>query len=451
LERFNAAGHEAYIVGGCVRDALLDRDPNDWDITTSARPEETAACFADQRTVETGLKHGTLTVLMEGMPLEITTFRSDGVYEDHRHPVCVTFSTHIEEDLSRRDFTVNAMAYHPTRGLVDLFGGREDLQARRIACVGEPERRFDEDGLRILRAIRFASVLDFEVDPRTAEAVHGCRHLLTYIAPERIREELCKLITGVGSVRILREYADVIGLFLPELGACVGFAQNTKYHCYDVYEHILQALSHTDSRDLITRLAILFHDIGKPDCYTEDERGGHFYGHGERSAEITRELMRRLRFDNATADAVTRLVKYHDCPIPAEEKGLKRWMQRLSDEDLLRLLEIQRCDRLACAPDYSTPDPSLAQIPGMLQRLRKENACVSLKDLQVKGTDLMELGIPAGKAMGRLLAALLEDVLDGTLPNQRSALLESATKRWDLYQNEIADIQNKKSVLDNSQ
>ena len=227
IERLEAHGHRAYAVGGCVRDSLIGRTPNDWDITTSARPEETAAAFVGFKTVETGVKHGTLTVIIDGTPLEITTFRNDGEYADNRHPIAVTFSDTPEEDLSRRDFTVNAMAYHPKEGLLDLFGGQDDLQRRIIACVGEPKRRFDEDGLRILRAIRFASVLDFEIEEQTAKAVHAQRELLGNIAAERIREEFCKLIMGKGAVAILRDFSDVIGVFLPEILPAVSLAAYT--------------------------------------------------------------------------------------------------------------------------------------------------------------------------------------------------------------------------------
>ena len=426
IDRLERAGFEAYAVGGCVRDSLLGRAPNDWDITTSARPDQTAACFADLRTIETGIQHGTVTVILDGMPLEITTFRSDGEYLDHRHPQSVTFATRVEEDLSRRDFTVNAMAYHPTRGLVDLFGGREDLAARRIACVGEPERRFDEDGLRILRAIRFAAVLDFDVDPATAAAIHKQEGLLEHIAPERIREELCKLICGRGAVRILREYADVIAQPMPELYACVGFAQNTKYHCYDVYEHSLHALEANTGADLVTRLSILLHDIGKPLTYTEDEQGGHFKGHGDVGVKLTGDILRRLRFDNATAEAVIQLVAYHDRPLAAERRAVKRLMQKMTDENLMRLLELQRCDRVAHAARFATPPEVLAEIPRLMRELREEDACLSLKTLAIKGNDLMALGVPAGKQMGRLLQLLLDEGVEERLPNEREALLSAA-------------------------
>lgn len=426
IERLEAAGFEAYAVGGCVRDTVLGRKPNDWDITTSARPEQTASVFSDCRTVETGIVHGTLTIILDGMPLEITTYRNDGEYADNRHPVKVAFSERVEDDLARRDFTVNAMAYHPARGLVDLYGGMDDLDRRVIACVGDAETRFREDGLRILRAVRFASVLDFEIDPTTAQAIHDCRGLLHNIAAERIREEFCKLICGRGAVRILREYADVMSVFLPELGRCVGFAQNTKYHCFDVFEHSLRALEVCRSDDPITRLAVLFHDVGKPLCYTEDEQGGHFKGHGDIGTALVETVLRRLRFDNATIESVTRLVEYHDRPIPPEPKSVKRLMRRMSDENILRLMEVQRCDRLAHAPEYTDLSPALEEIPRVMRAIREADECLSLAKLAVKGADLMAEGIPAGKQLGAILNALLEDVIDGNLPNERDPLLQAA-------------------------
>ena len=423
VNRLEAAGFEAWAVGGCVRDSFLGRTPNDWDVTTSARPDEVSAVFSDCRTVETGIKHGTVTLILDGEPIEITTYRLDGAYEDNRHPSSVSFATRVEDDLSRRDFTVNAMAYHETRGLVDLFGGRRDLDRRVIACVGDPETRFHEDGLRILRAIRFASVLDFTVEPETAKAIHKCRDLLSGIAAERIRVEFCKLICGAGATRILREYIDVISVFLPELGACVGFEQNTKYHCWDVFEHTLHALEITESDDPITRLAILLHDVGKPLCYTEDENGGHFKGHGPVGTELTANIMKRLRFDNATAESVTLLVKHHDCSYPAEVRTVKRLMQKMSDENILRLMEVQRCDRLAHAPLYREHASAIFEIPRLLREIRETDECFSLSGLAVGGDDLIALGIPRGKQIGVILGTLLDAVIDGSLPNEKEPLL----------------------------
>ena len=428
IGRLEAAGFEAWAVGGCVRDSLLGRVPNDWDITTSAHPTDVAAVFSDCRTVETGIQHGTLTVILDGMPLEITTYRADGAYVDNRHPVQVSFSERVEDDLSRRDFTVNAMAYHPARGLVDLFGGKNDLERRVIACVGDPKTRFCEDGLRILRAIRFAAVLDFEIEPATASAIHACRFLLSNIAAERIREELCKLIGGAGAVRILRDYVDVISEFLPELGACVGVAQNTKYHYLDVWEHSLASLAEAQTSDTVTRLAILLHDVGKPLCRTTDAEGDHFKGHGAVGTRMVAEIMKRLRFDNRTADAVTQLVEYHDRSFPAEVRAIKRLMQKMSDENILRLMEVQRCDRLAHAPAWREHASAIFEIPAMVAQIRAEEACLSLKTLAVGGDDLMALGIPRGKKIGEILARLLDDVIDEKLPNEREALLQAAKR-----------------------
>ena len=429
LSVLEACGYEAYTVGGCVRDSLLGRTPNDWDITTNATPEQMKACFGDFRVIETGIQHGTLTVIVEGMQLEITTYRNDGEYLDNRHPKEVTFSKNIEDDLSRRDFTVNAMAYHPQKGLVDLFGGKADLQSQTVRAVGDAKTRFCEDGLRIMRAIRFASVLNFQIEEDTAKAVHACKNLLSGIAAERIREEFCKLICGPGAVRILREYIDVVAVFLPELDHCVGFEQNTKYHCYDVFEHTLHALELCENDDLITRLGVLLHDVGKPLCYTEDAEGGHFKGHAPAGVELTREILSRLRFDNDTIRRMELLVEWHDIPLSAEKKRVKRLMQRFSDADILRLLEIKRCDRLAHAPNYREMPSDLAMIPSVIEEIRLEDACLSLRTLAVDGDDLMTLGIPKGKQIGEMLSTLLDDVIEERLPNQKEALLQAAKER----------------------
>ncbi len=428
IAQLEHAGYEAYAVGGCVRNTLLGLPVNDWDMTTSATPTEMQQVFASRRTIETGLQHGTLTVLWEGMPLEITTYRQDGVYLDNRHPEEVTFSKRIQDDLCRRDFTVNAMAYHPKRGLVDLYGGRADLERRSIACVGDPSTRFHEDGLRILRALRFAAVLDFSIHPDTEKAIHACRQLLSSIAAERIREEFCKLLVGTGAVRILREYADVIGVFLPELYACVGFAQNSKYHCYDVWEHTLHALAYTPAH-LMTRLAVLFHDVGKPLRYTEDAEGGHFKGHAEAGVELMEQIARRLCFDNRTRERLVTLVKYHDRDFPATLPAVKRLMQKISDEDISILMDVKKADRLAHHPDYRELSPSIWKIPKLVREIRESDACLSLKTLAVKGDDLKEIGIAPGKEMGRILNLLLEQVVDGTLPNDKATLLAFVCKQ----------------------
>lgn len=425
IGRLEARGYEAYAVGGCVRDSLLGRIPNDWDLTTNARPEDVLAVFSDCRTIETGLQHGTVTVLLGGEPLEITTYRRDGAYADNRHPVQVTFSDTVEDDLARRDFTVNAMAYHPARGLVDPFGGQADLHARVIRCVGDPATRFHEDGLRILRAVRFAAVLEFGVDPATDAAVHSCRGLLDNIARERVRTEFDKLLTGAGCVPILRAYADVIAQFLPEITPSVGFRQNSRFHCFDVWEHTLAAIA-AAATDRIVRLTLLFHDLGKPAAYREDERGGHFPGHAKVSEVLARAAMERLRYDRRTTEQVAELVRIHDLPLPTDERGVRRLMMRLPEEDIRRLLEVQRCDRLAHHPDYCELPPEWYALPARMEAIRASGACLSLRTLAVNGRDLMQLGIPPGKEIGQLLQLLLDSVVDGTLPNERGALLARA-------------------------
>ncbi len=429
IDRLEQSGYDAYIVGGCVRDSILGKEPNDWDITTSASPEDTLKAFSDHRTIETGLKHGTVSVVIDGEVLEITTYRIDGEYLDNRHPESVSFSRSIADDLARRDFTVNAMAYHPVRGLVDLYGGREDIRARVIRCVGAPCRRFREDGLRILRAIRFASVLDFTVEENTANAVHECRNLLSNIAAERIREEFCKLLCGKGAVPVLRDFGDVCSVFLPEMGRCIGFLQNSKYHCHDVFEHTLAALAEENTGDLVTRLSILFHDIGKPLCYTEDAEGGHFKGHASIGVEITDAVLHRLRFDNDRIARICELVALHDLPIPATARSVKRLMRRLSDADILRLLEIKRCDRIAHAEDYRELPPELRDIPELIREIRAADACLHLSDLAVTGNDLIAMGMQPGKAIGVLLNQLFEEVLDDKLPNDRELLLQTLRER----------------------
>ncbi len=429
MEQLEAHGYEAYAVGGCVRDSLLGRSPNDWDLTTSALPDQTLACFENCRTVEIGKQHGTIAVILEGETLEITTYRVDGDYADNRHPLSVTYSRNLSDDLSRRDFTVNAMAYHPARGLVDLFGGREDLVKKVIRAVGDPKRRFEEDGLRILRAIRFASVLGFELEAETDREVHACRHLLTNIAHERIREEFCKLLLGRGAVRILRDYRDVIAVFLPELAPTFDFLQNSKYHCYDVWEHTLHALEQTASDSLDVRLAILLHDVGKPHCYTEDADGGHFKGHADHSVRLSEQLLRRLRFDNATVAKVLTLVRYHDVPIIPETKYVKRAILRFGEEGLFDFLEVFRCDRLAHHPDHCELPEFLSAVPRLVEEIREENACLSLKALAVNGEDLLSLGYRPGRALGETLNALLSAVIDEELPNEREALLAHAEEQ----------------------
>ena len=432
LAMLRDAGFPAYTVGGCVRDALLGITPHDWDICTSALPEQMQQVFKDLHTVETGLKHGTLTVVVNHIPYEITTFRVDGEYTDHRHPDSVSFVDNIAEDLSRRDFTVNAMAWSPSSGLVDLFGGREDLAAGIIRCVGDPALRFDEDALRVLRALRFASVYDFSIDPATDAAARKLAPSLHGVAGERIREELMKLLCGKGVGRILRAYPDVLSEIIPEIRPMVGYDQQNHHHSYDLWEHTVRAVENVPA-EADFRLAMLLHDTGKPRVRTTDEHGeGHYRGHQAVSAEIAERAADALRLDNATRDRVILMVRYHDIPLRTEtgeinldRSFLLRKLNRFGEKDLRALIRIHRADRIATG--YSSPereDRRMKERLDALDALLAEQPCFTLKDLAVNGRDLQAEGL-RGKEIGETLQRLLEAVMDGTLENTRDVLLQA--------------------------
>lgn len=427
LRRLMENGHDAYVVGGCVRDSLLGLPPHDWDICTSALPAQMQAVFADCRVIETGLKHGTLTVLRDHIPYEVTTFRVDGDYTDHRHPDSVSFVSSVVDDLARRDFTVNAMAWNPQKGLVDAFHGQEDLRAGVIRAVGDPQVRFTEDALRILRALRFASVYGFSIDPATAQAAHALRDTLTDVAAERIRVEFAKLLCGQGAEALLRDYADIVFVILPQLRAMHGFAQHNPHHRYDVWEHTLHALPHTPPTETL-RLAILLHDSGKPDCFTLDADGiGHMYGHEARSADIAEEALTSLRVDNATRDRVTLLIRHHHLPVSADAKVLRRRLNLLGEEALRELLLLQRADQMGkgtIAPEAA--EAEYRTVSDALDALMATKPCFTLKSLAVSGRDLMAAGLPKGRIVGQTLAYLLDEVMAERLPNEPEALLSAA-------------------------
>lgn len=427
LSRLMDAGYDAYVVGGCVRDTLLGLSPNDWDICTSARPEDMQRIFADCRVIETGLQHGTLTVLYEHEPYEVTTFRVDGEYTDHRHPDAVSFVTDVTEDLARRDFTINAMAWNPVRGLVDAFHGQEDLQAGLIRAVGDPTTRFTEDALRILRALRFASRYGFAIEPATAQAIHMLHPTLHDVAAERIHVELVKLLCGTGASDILRAYPDVMATIMPPLASMYGFAQHNPHHIYDVWEHTLHALPHTPPTEVM-RLAILLHDSGKPDCFTLDENGiGHMYGHATRSADIADTLLQTLRTDNATRERVTLLVRYHDIPLSPDPKVLRRRLNLLGEDALRQLFALSRADQLGQGTrSVDTIEAEYNALMTALDALMAQNACFSLRQLAIGGHDLMAASIPKGRMVGQTLAYLLEEVMEERLSNDRDALLAAA-------------------------
>ncbi len=424
IQRLQEAGYEAWIVGGCVRDFLLGRTPTDYDLTTSALPQETETVFAGEKLIETGLRHGTVTVVLDGVPLEITTYRVDGGYTDARHPDGVTFTRSLREDAARRDFTINAMAYAPGAGLQDFFGGREDLSAGVIRAVGEPDRRFQEDALRILRAIRFASVLGFELDPGTDAAARRNAHLLTKISVERVFVELGKLLCAPGAGNILLAYPDILGVVIPELTPMVGFEQHNVHHCYDVYTHTAVAVDHVPP-ELKLRLAMLFHDIGKPATFSMGEDGqGHFYGHPKVSAALAEQILVRLRAPKRLREAVVRLVRVHDWPLSTEPRLIRRRLQQLGEEGFFDLLRVKKGDTAACFLSDCTREDDRNEVEDAAKAILAAKPCLTVRDLAVSGRDIMALGY-CGPGVGAALRGLLERVIAGEIPNEKTALLQS--------------------------
>lgn len=426
LSMLEASGEAGYIVGGCVRDALMGTQPADYDITTSALPERTKEIFEGYTVIETGIKHGTVTVLIGGTPLEITTYRTEVGYSDGRHPDAVHFTRALRDDLSRRDFTMNALAYNDKEGIVDLYDGASDIRRGIIRCVGDPSERFTEDALRIMRALRFASRLGFEIDGDSAEAIHRLAPTLTRVSAERLASELRGLLCGEHVRRILTEYVDVLGVFIPELLPMKEFDQRNRHHIYDVLEHTARAVESVRPVPVL-RLAALFHDTGKPPCFTLDEHGeGHFKGHPEVSAEITAAVMSRLKFDTATKELVTRLVKYHDRQIEPTERAVRRALAKLSPEVFDLLLELKRADNLAQAPEYLGRQAEYDKLEKIARGILERKECIGKASLAVNGKDLIAIGITDGPTIGRVLDTLLCRVIDGELENERDILLEAS-------------------------
>lgn len=425
LEKLHNAGFAAFVVGGCVRDSLLGRTPGDWDITTAAHPEQVHAALSGLTVLDTGLQHGTVTALVEETRLEITTFRTEGSYSDHRRPDSVTFAATVEEDLSRRDFTVNAMAYSEETGLIDPFGGQKDLQAGILRAVGVAEHRFDEDALRILRGLRFAARFGFSVEEATARAMETQKHLLRALAAERVWAELVPLLCAPSAVTVLRQFRDVFAVILPELEPMFGFDQQNKHHQYDVWEHTLHTLEHTPA-DPVLRLVMLLHDCGKPARFTIDFRGdGHFYGHAAEGARRAEEALSRLRCDKETARRVVRLIFYHDHDILDTEKSLLRWLRKVGERDLRDLLTVKIADNLGQHPRYYRAD-RFRVIGAHLDALLAKQPCFDRSGLAVTGRDLLPLGY-AGPGLGAALDRLVEAVIEGRVPNEKAALLRFLT------------------------
>ena len=427
INLLQSAGFEAYAVGGCVRDSLLGKTPNDWDITTSAKPEDMKSVFADFHCIDTGIKHGTVTVVIDGEPLEITTFRLDGEYEDNRHPKSVTFTSDLGADLGRRDFTVNAMAYSKKTGTVDLFGGQNDLKNKIIRCVGDPDRRFNEDALRILRALRFASALDFEIEEKTAQSLLKNRALLGNISEERISKELLKLVCGKGAKRILTDFAPVLFEILPELQPMYKNSHDNPHHCYDIYEHTLIAVESIDPEPTL-RFAMLLHDCGKPAAKKFDENGvAHFYGHQRISAEISAQILARLKVSNKFRDEILFLVSNHDrWELYENTEKMPRYLSKFGLDGVLNLLKVMRADVLAQSPEYRYRLDQIADAEETAKNLAAQKPCLSLSELQINGRTLMDIGIPQGRKLGAVLAQLLDEVIDGVTKNTQEALTTRA-------------------------
>lgn len=417
-------GYEAYLVGGFVRNSLMGLATTDCDITTSATPTQVIEVFKDLRVVETGLKHGTVTVIINSTPLEITTFRIDENYTDNRHPESVIFTKNIKEDLARRDFTVNALAYNNEAGVIDEFGGLNDIKNRVIKAVGNPNERFNEDALRIMRAIRFAAVLGFEIEPKTKAAIFENKNLLLNVSSERIFAELVKLVTGQNAADVICDYHEVLEVILPEIKGMAGFDQKAPHHIYDVLKHTAVALEKIEPQKHL-RLAALLHDCGKPQCFVTDENGiGHFKGHPELSAQKAETALRRLKADNETILNVVRLIAHHDDAIPLTEAGVKRALNSLTVSGFFDLIKLKRADNSAKGDLAKFRLGEAERLYEIGQKVIKENQCFSLRQLDIKGDDLITLGIPKGKKLGDTLNTLLDAVIDGKVENKKDKLIE---------------------------
>lgn len=427
IRKLGMYGFDAYVVGGCVRDGLLGSKPHDWDICTSAKPVEVLKCFSENRVIETGLKHGTVTIVLDDGQYEVTTFRIDGTYSDNRHPDKVTFTSDLREDLSRRDFTINAMAYGPG-GLVDPFGGVEDLQDGVIRCVGNPDERFTEDALRILRAMRFSSTYGFRIDEKTAKSIHDNKDKLNNIAVERVQSELCKMLLGRRVLDVLLEFSDIMATIIPEFEPCIGFDQHNRYHEYTVYDHIAHAVANYKGNDLSVKLALLLHDIGKPQCYTEDQNGGHFHGHAVPSRDIAETVMNRMHFDNKTKNEVIELVLYHDAVIEPNAKTVKRWLNKVGENRFEQLLKIRMADILAHTKGtQQSRIDRCVRLGDVLVDVLQSEQCFQMKDLAISGKDILSLGVPQGKIVGDVLRHILDQVINGDILNELGVQMVEAS------------------------
>ena len=427
IHALEQAGFPAYAVGGCVRDALLGLPPHDYDLCTAATPSQIQAVFTGYDLVLAGQKHGTVGVITSQGVVEITTFRTEGTYRDHRHPDAVSFIDSVDGDLARRDFTINAMAYAPTRGFADPFGGREDLKNQVLRAVGEPQKRFQEDALRILRGVRFAARFSLTVEENTLAAMKNLAPLLDELARERVFDELCKLLLSINAGQ-MQTFAPILAQAIPELAPTLGFDQKNTHHAYDLFTHIAHVVDAVPPI-LPLRWAALLHDIGKPDTFSVDSTGaGHFYGHAARSAQMADEILRRLKSPTALRQQVGTLIGQHMTKIEPEKKPVRRWLSRLGKEDLQLLLLLQEADMGSKGTGKPAEIVQFDHIRSVVAEIEAESACLSVRDLAVNGHDLMALGL-TGPKIGQTLQQLLEQVLDEALPNEKEALLRAIKSR----------------------
>lgn len=436
IQTIEQAGFEAYAVGGCVRDSILGRTPDDWDITTSAKPEDIKRLF--RHTVDTGIQHGTVTVLIKKECYEVTTYRIDGEYEDSRHPKAVNFTSLLSEDLRRRDFTINAMAYNDHKGLVDLFGGQEDLRQGIIRCVGNPEERFSEDALRIMRAVRFSAQLGYVIEENTRQAIQKLAHTLSRISVERIQVELTKLLVSDHPEYVLQLYQlGLTKVFLPEFDLMMDTYQNNPHHCYSVGMHTIKAMEQV-SNNKVARLTMLLHDVGKPATKTTDDKGiDHFHGHPNLSSEMAKKILRRLRFDNDTISRVALLVLYHDYgnAVSATPAFTRKLINKVHLENFSLLLDIKRADVMAQSEhSRQIKLEKLESLRRSYEEVLEQGMCICLKDLAITGTDLIKAGMKPGQELGKVLEQLLEVVLEDPDMNEKDKLL-SLVRRWGYIHN----------------
>ncbi len=428
LNKLHVAGFEAYVVGGCVRDTFLCKEPKDWDITTSATPDSIKKVFENYQQIDSGIKHGTVMVVIDKEVVEITTFRIDGEYSDGRRPDSVIYTQNIIEDLSRRDFTINACAISDTE-LIDPFGGQEDIRKRLIRCVGNPKERFNEDALRILRGIRFASVLNFSVEDKTKIAMLDGVEKLKNVSQERITVEFSKMLLGENVYNTLLEFKSIIAYIIPEVLQMIGFEQNNPHHIYTVYEHTLKAVASIDS-DIVLRATMFFHDIAKPSCYSIDKNGvGHFYGHPEVSAQITERILQRMKYPTREVMDITELIKYHDAQIGNNSNSIKRLLNKIGELQFRRLLKVKRADILAQSLQYKEENlEKLRRVEKIFEDVIANNKCFSISMLAINGYDLIELGLCEGKQIGVILKQLLEKVMDEEIKNTKEELINEVKK-----------------------